>query len=150
MTIREIQSRDIPQLILLDRACFAPSVAFDENEFSHVLSLRNSSGFLITDQDVLVGFIISAWNGDSAEVITIDVEPDYRRRGIGSRLLTLSEDHLRKNGVVYLFLHVDVENVSALCFYQKESFQTLERKIGYYPNGHDAYSMVKCIHERCC
>ena len=99
MRIRAIDVKDSSQLEYLDHICFPPSIAYSEREFSHLLASKSTFGTLVEGNDKVIGFILVAWEHESAEIITNDVDPDYRRQGIGTRLISLMEEYLRENGV---------------------------------------------------
>jgi ribosomal protein S18 acetylase RimI-like enzyme len=72
----------------------------------------------------LVGFVNLAWDGkDHAFLLDPTVRSDFRRRGIGSRLVRQAIELARSKGVEWL--HVDYEPYLA-GFYSKCGFRTTE------------------------
>jgi ribosomal protein S18 acetylase RimI-like enzyme len=68
----------------------------------------------------------------------IGVDPDHRRRGLGSRLLQRAiDDHAE------LSCHVRSINGDALGFYAEHGFLVAGRVEGYYRDGTDAYRLVR-------
>ena len=95
MTIRYIKNSDIELLESLDKKCFPPPVRYNRYALNYYLSLLNSFGLLESVNDELLGFIIiTLLSKDIANVVTIDVEPELRRRGIGSKLFNKARDIL--------------------------------------------------------
>ena len=73
--------------------------------------------------------------GDQAEILTVGVVPQSRRRGIGARLLDALVEHARDRGVRDVFLEVRVDNDAAQRLYERDGFTVLGRRRGYYDNG---------------
>lgn len=79
------------------------------------------------------GFILCRVVADEAEVLTLAVRPDARRRGLGFSLVQRAADHAAAGGAARLFLEVAEDNAPALALYCRAGFQTVGRRRGYYP-----------------
>ena len=81
------------------------------------------------------GFAIARQIGDEAELLTIAVDPDHRRHGLGRRMLLELETKLQKPA--HLFLEVSAENDTAISFYTDLGFTQSGRRPKYYrkPDG---------------
>ena len=71
----------------------------------------------------MAGFILSRVAADEAEILTIAVAPEWRRRGIATSLLKPHMHGLSANRVSRLFLEVDVENTAARALYANFGFR---------------------------
>jgi len=102
----------------------------------------------------IVGYIMSrvetGWGFFSrlltqkGHVISIAVDPGYRRRGIGESLLKHAMRALKeKYRGTEVFLEVRVSNTPAIRLYEKLGFKRVKRLIGYYSDGEDAYIMAR-------
>jgi len=78
-----------------------------------------------------------------AHIITLDIHADFRRKGLGSQLLIMAEDELRKKGANSISLEVDIENYPAIKLYEKFGFKKMRILKNYYRNRRDAYLMEK-------
>jgi GNAT superfamily N-acetyltransferase len=63
----------------------------------------------------------------------INLLPDFQRQGVGSRLITTFEDHLREFGVPGLHLGTSNYNHKALPFYLKHGYQVIQ-EVGPIPH----------------
>jgi ribosomal-protein-alanine N-acetyltransferase len=73
-----------------------------------------------------------------AELLRLAVDPEGRRRGAASALLSHAIRRLRAEGVVELFLEVRRDNEAALLLYDRWGFQCVGARRGYYADGADA------------
>ncbi|HOS93382.1 MAG TPA: ribosomal protein S18-alanine N-acetyltransferase [Armatimonadota bacterium] len=81
--------------------------------------------------------------GDEAHIGTLGVHPDYRRSGIGERLLVNLLLRAARRGVGRVTLEVRASNVAAMSLYGKYRFRALGVRRGYYrDNGEDAVLMA--------
>lgn len=96
-------------------------------DFEELLRLPTTFGLVGKE-----GFILCSLCGDEAEILTICVVPTYRRKGVGSALLSQMEKALQEKKIHSLFLEVEEENISALALYQSHGFEQVGRRKGYY------------------
>lgn len=78
------------------------------------------------------GFILVRAAADEAEILTIAVMPEQRRRGLGELLLNTARHALRAAGAQRLFLEVSADNLAALRLYQKIGFAQFGTRASYY------------------
>ncbi len=82
------------------------------------------SGFWVAMLDgAVIGMIgVQRTSDDSADVRRLRVRPEYRRRGVGSRLLETAIDFCRDRGYLKVVLDVRVERAPAIAMFQKFGF----------------------------
>ncbi len=77
-------------------------------------------------------------------LVSIAVIEEYRRKGIGSLLLSETLRVMREIYKVHsIYLEVRVSNTPAIRLYEKFGFKKARIIKGYYMDGEDAYVMVK-------
>jgi ribosomal-protein-alanine N-acetyltransferase len=80
---------------------------------------------------------------DEAHVATIAVDPEYRGRGIGRRLLVQGLKSAIQNGSRIATLEVRASNITAQNLYRSFSFEVVGRRQRYYrDNNEDALIMT--------
>ena len=93
------------------------------------------------------GFILTRQVLDEAEVLTLAVRPDARRRGVGRTLVDGAAERLAGLGVGVLRLEVAQDNPAGLALYAAAGFTPLGLRRGYYarPGGArvDAQMLVR-------
>ena len=85
--------------------------------------------FVLEDPD---GFILLRTVADEAEILTLAVRPDARRRGLGARLVREGGVAAAARGARRLFLEVAEGNAAALALYARAGFVGAGRRPGYY------------------
>ena len=96
----------------------------------------------------VVGFCLVMLAPDVAHLLVIGVSRDHHRQGFGSLLLAWCERVAREQDLPVM-LEVRPSNASALAFYEKNGFQRIGVRRGYYPTGkgqrEDAWVMQKIL-----
>ncbi len=99
------------------------------------------------DGDALVGFVIldieDTEEGRFGYVVTLDVSPGHRRKGLGARLMQQAEREAFREGCVAVVLHVFTGNKPAMRFYVGRGFVQSHRESDFYGRGIDAWVFHK-------
>ncbi len=92
----------------------------------------------------LFGFLLLSLVADEAEILTLVVAANHRRRGIARALLEQAIVTAKASGAASLFLEVSTENTAACALYTTFGFEETGRRPGYYQseNGADAAVMA--------
>jgi [ribosomal protein S18]-alanine N-acetyltransferase len=81
------------------------------------------------------GFILYRLIEDEAEILTVAVVPECRRRGVGRQLLEESLRHLYREGARSTHLEVEDSNIGAIGLYRHMDFRESGKREGYYAQG---------------
>ncbi len=107
-----------------------------------VLAQPDTNAYVATVDGARIGFSIASLGSRQAHLVLLAVLPDWRRMGLGSRLLEWQLTSARTAGLVRMSLEVRARNRSARLFYQRQGFR-FERNIpGYYSRREDAVRMT--------
>lgn len=80
----------------------------------------------------LAGFGIMKYLDDDAHLLLFAVKPEYRRRGVGSGLLTWLESTATTAGIELIFLETRATNAAAREFYAARGYRELTTLPRYY------------------
>lgn len=145
ISLHECQSEHAFELAALDARCFEPVIRYSEQTFRALLVHPNAICLAARDdRETLAGFCLClAPDGRSpyAHVVTIDVDPAFRRRGVGSRLVEAMHERMQQKGMVKMMLEVYTENLDALRFYEYHNYRVITRLPAYYGPGQDGFLM---------
>lgn len=115
------------ELARIHAACFANPRPWTAAEFAVLLGSGHS--FLLEEPG---GFALGRVIADEAELLTIAVLPEVRRRGAGRRLVAGFLREAAARGATAAFLEVGATNESALALYRGQGFRPAGRRPGYY------------------
>ncbi len=131
--LRPLTLADLPALYALDQRCFPPGIAYSQREIRDAVRLA-PFGFHLAclEGATLAAFILTLRRADRGHVITLDVAPEFRRRGIGQALLLAAESHYREAGAGGMRLEAAVDNQAALAFYARLGYRVVRTLPRYY------------------
>lgn len=78
------------------------------------------------------GFILVRTAAGEAEILTLAVDPAFRRGGSGRALVEAAAHASRSQGAEALFLEVAADNTAALALYRACGFEQVGLRRGYY------------------
>ncbi len=135
-------------LKLLDKLCEIEALCFDEEAFTkrqiaYLLTDYNTIALAAKTNNDIAGFIIAQVEIENntvyGHIITINVAPNYRRKGIASKLLKETETILKQKSIGECHLEVREDNASALKLYQNTGYQKISKLEKYYGKKHGFY-----------
>ncbi len=134
IAIRPAGAFDLALLAELHAACF--DERWDAPALASLLAMPGALAFLASgplagDQQPL-GFVLLRAIAGEAEIISIGVRPEARRRGIGRRLMEAALAAAAAGGAERLFLEVAADNWQALGLYLSYDFTEVGRRPNYY------------------
>jgi ribosomal-protein-alanine N-acetyltransferase len=141
----------------LDQVCFPPNIAYSRAELRAFVARPDAYAIVAeaapdpaadtAEAGVLAGFLVATHRprrrDGTAHIITLDIDPAFRRRGVAATLMEEAEKHYIGLEQGCMDLEVAVDNDAAQRFYLKIGFLPLRRLRGYYGRGLDAIAMRK-------
>ncbi len=131
------------KLTLIQNRAFADQWGFNPNTLEEIVyrtNLKNCSpeDVVVTEEkNEIIGY---CWTGivddevageSRGRIFMLGVEPDYRGRGVGKRVLLAGLAHLKSKGVRVAGLTVDSENKVALALYRAVGFEVERSGLWY-------------------
>lgn len=116
------------ELAILHARCFSTPRPWTQAEFAGFLS--DPLVFLLVEGDA--GFLLGRAVAGEAELLTLAVAPEARRRGLGQRLVSRFLYQARLRGAESAFLEVAADNAPAQALYARAGFAPAGRRRGYY------------------
>lgn len=130
---------DFDTLAALHAKCFVTPRPWSAAELSNLCD--GAGVFLITEPS---GFVLGRSIAGEAELLTIAVNPEARRQGIGGRLVAQFLSKAQSSGAESAFLEVSSENPAAIALYDSSGFQRAGKRKAYYqdPQGRAIDALV--------
>ena len=121
--LRSYRPGDWQAMYALDLICFAPVFQFSRGAMRGFAEAPGAVTVLAEAenhgaQGELAGFCITQLDERTGYVVTLDVAPAWRRRGLAQRLMAEVESKLHSAGAEKMELHVFTGNEGAIRFYE--------------------------------
>jgi ribosomal protein S18 acetylase RimI-like enzyme len=140
--IEDLSIHHLGRFCEIEKQCFDQE-AFTKQQFAYLLTDYNTIGLAARVNGEIAGFAIArvdiGRNGQFRHIVTVDVAPAYRRKGIAQKLLLEVETVLRERGIKECRLEVRENNVAELSLYQKIGYAKVCKLEKYYGNAHGLY-----------
>lgn len=134
--LTRLWAEDAPLVASLHAQCF--DKPWSAQGFRDMAETPACSGFLAWRDDRLAGFLLATIAGAEAEILTLAVAPDLRRRGIGALLLARLMEEAAARGAEAVFLEVGAANRAALRLYNRFGFREVGGRKSYYKSDRGA------------
>jgi ribosomal-protein-alanine acetyltransferase len=140
--VQDASVKCLERLYEIEKECFVEE-AFTKKQIALLLTDYNSISLTASENEEIVGFIVGMVYPDgkavNGHILTIDVSPSHRRKGIGQMLLQEMESIFAQKGVQACLLEVREGNVAAISLYHKLGYEEIGRLENYYGNAHGIY-----------
>lgn len=142
VTVEDALVKYLDRLYEIERECFYEE-AFTKKQIAQLLTDYNSISLIARENGEIVGFVVGMVYPDrkavNGHVLTIDVSPSHRRKGIGRMLLQEMESIFSQKGVQACLLEVREDNVAAISLYRKLGYKEVGRLENYYGTANGIY-----------
>jgi ribosomal-protein-alanine N-acetyltransferase len=134
--IREAVPEDVPQLFLLEQACFGDP--WSQKSLRDTLNEEHSFFAVAEEDGRIYGYLNTTYVLDEMNLNRICVLPEYRRSGVGSALMQQMFTCAQQRQIRALYLEVRESNENAQRVYRRFGFQVVGRRAGFYQNPTEA------------
>lgn len=138
--VRHVTTAALPgilgDLVALDAELFGVE-AWDTAAWSDLLTTPGRR-LTVVEEPGLRAYALTGVVGDFVDLLRIGVAPTARRRGLAGVLLADAVDAARTEGADRMLLEVSEANAGACAFYDQAGFIRIDRRPGYYRDGHAA------------
>ena len=149
--VTPVNPADINPIMEIERESF--SWPWKRVSFLGELQNRHAYSYLVklcdsAHADRVIAYIFFRQLKEELHIMKIAVTPDWRSRGIASRLLKKCFTTGLKQGATSAFLEVRPSNASAMALYSKKGFRLIGRRPKYYTDTReDALVLMKNLKE---
>ena len=145
MDFRAYRMEDFEAIYVLDVACFDLPYRFSRRMMRWSLEAKKAL-VVVAEEEGIAGFVaVHVERGGIGYVVTLDVAEAWRRKGLAGELMARAEEQTRAAGRQAMSLHVSVLNEGAVRFYEGRSYERVERDVGFYGEGGDAWVYRKAL-----
>lgn len=127
---------------ILDISSLSFSISWSKDSYTQELTNPIARYLVGKIDNKVVGFVGTWIVLDEAHITNIAIHPNYRKQGIGSKLLSEFLDYCKNQGCIAFTLEVRSGNKAAKALYEKHNFKQEGIRKGYYEdNKEDAIIM---------
>lgn len=121
--IRWLIRRDMPEVLRIEQTSFGNP--WGDEDFLCCLRQRNCIGMVAEYDHQILGFMIYELHKSRLHILNFAVAAEYRKRGIGSQMITRLVDKLSQQRRNEIILEVRESNLDAQLFFKKLNFKAV-------------------------
>lgn len=128
---------NMPDVLRIENLCF--EFPWCHEDFMCCLRQRNSIAMVAVNREThdVVGFMIYAVDKGRLDLLNIAVDPQFQRRGVGSRMIERLIDKLGQQRRTEISVTVRETNVDAQLFFREQGFRSISTLRGYFEETDD-------------
>ena len=135
ISIKQINEKDIDLCYELDSNTIS---LWSKKQWANEFKKEGIKVFGLILSNLLIGICVFHVIHDEAQINFFAVNQKYRKKGLGSFLMSYLIKQCEKLNINKLFLEVSHTNVTAEKFYSRFDFSTVGIRRNYYKDGSDA------------
>jgi ribosomal protein S18 acetylase RimI-like enzyme len=149
--IQLADANEIDAIFEIEQKCFPEKVAYSKRLLEYLILNANSDCLVEKQNGRIRAFLIITYRQGSlaCNIETIDVDPAFKNKGIGLKLMEAAEIEANRRGMCWCQLEVSEGNKAALKLYEKAGYTFKEKIEGYYKFEHygsrNAIRMIKAL-----
>src|SRR5579863_2410992 len=136
MNYRLYEPDDFDDLYAIEEVCFQSPERFTRRYMRQLITSQETETWIAEENGHMAAFAIVEFVRQVAPTVayisTIEVLPALRGQGIGAELLRRLEGSANAERATGIWLHVDVENATAIRLYERLGYHKNSRANHYY------------------
>ena len=143
--LRAYRPSDFEALLAMDQLCFPKTIAYGRREMKIYLQAPGAHCIVAETILQIAGFVLTEREGPLGHIITLDVLQNFRRKSVGSLLLSAAEQAAASHGVNRMYLETATTNKPAIALWKKHGYRETATIENYYGRGQNAFEMEKSL-----
>ena len=130
ISFNKLTSIEIPSVLSIEEQ--NSDYPWSQLQFTTSIENSNNLCYCLSLDGKLVGYLISMVALDTADILNIGIDSDYKRQGHATALLNHLIEELKKRNISEILLEVRAGNKPAIQFYKKQGFKEISVRKNYY------------------
>ena len=130
ISFNRLTSIEIPSVLSIEER--NSDYPWSQGQFTSSIENNDNLCYCLSLNDKTIGYLIAMLAPDSADILNIGIDPDFKRQGHGRALFKHLIEELRKRHIGEILLEVRAENKPAIQFYKKQGFKEISVRKNYY------------------
>lgn len=144
LLIRKMDMSDVPFVLHYETKTFDQHVE-EKALYEEIIENQVSHYYMALVNEERIGYIGVWVPKPNAEILTLYIKEEYRKKEYGFALLYFVMEELEKEHIESVTLEVRMSNIAAVSLYKKLGFEHVSTRKNYYKDGEDALLMYKLI-----
>ena len=140
--VRKMTKEDIPQTAAIEREAF--SVPWDEQGFAEAIAQEQNIFSVAECQGEIIGYCGMYTAADEGEITNVAVKEEFRKHGVGSRILAYMIRQAADKGIAGIYLEVRSSNEVAQKLYRKYGFLAVGTRKNFYRKPDEDAIVMMC------
>ena len=140
--IEDASLTHLNKLFEIEQQCFTKE-AFTKQQISYLIADYNTISLVAKINNEIVGFTILQLEAEDdstfGHIITLNVAPNFRRKGVAQKMLQETESILKSRGIAECRLEVRQDNTAAIKLYKQLGYREISVLDRYYGKAHGLY-----------
>jgi len=143
--LRQAKIRDATQIGNLSRTAIEYELEWSWTPQRVIKKIKdkNTNVVVAAEGNHVVGFAVIGYLENEAHLDLFGVDPNYRRRGVGTKLIEWLEKTALVSGIGIIYLETRLKNMTGRKFYQKLGYKNIQRIHQYYDGRETAIRLAK-------
>ena len=130
ISFNKLNSIEIPSLLSIEEQ--NSDYPWSQLQFTTSIENSNNLCYCLSMNGKTIGYLIAMLAADTADILNIGIDPDFKRQGYGTALLNHLIEELKKRNIGEILLEVRAGNKSAIQFYKRQGFEEISVRKNYY------------------
>ena len=130
ISFNRLTSIEIPSVLFIEEQ--NSDYPWTQLQFTTSIENSNNLSYCLSLKGKTIGYLIAMLTLDTADILNIGIESNFKRQGHGTALLNHFIGDLRKRNISEILLEVRAGNKSAIQFYKKQGFEKISVRKNYY------------------
>jgi len=143
--LRQAKIRDATQIGHLSRTIIEYELGWSWTPQRIIKKIKdkNTNVVVAVEGNHVVGFAVMGYLENEAHLDLFGVDPDYQRKGVGTKLIAWVEKTALVSGIGIIYLETRLKNETGRKFYQKLGYKNIQRIHQYYGGKETAIRLAK-------
>ena len=130
ISFNKLTSIEIPSVLSIEEQ--NSDYPWSQLQFTTSIKNVNNLCYCLKLNGQTIGYLIALLARDTADILNIGIDPDFKRQGHGTALINHFIKELRKRNIREILLEVRAGNKSAIQFYKRQGFEEISVRKNYY------------------
>ena len=132
---RQMTESDVDAVVEIENVSF--SLPWSRQSFHDEMQNERAFYLLAVEGERAIGYVGAWLIFDEAHITNVAILPEYRRRGIGEKLMKQMIEAVKHKGIQSMTLEVRESNFAAQAMYKKFGFEVAGIRKNYYEDNRE-------------